>query len=87
MEKWTIIEVLVVILGLFFTVGKPVLKLITSISGLTDEVKTTRNELSNLAKNNTQSHRDLYNRVNNHERRMGKLEGILGVKEEYEPDE
>lgn len=81
MEQWSVVETLVVILGLFAAVGAPVIKLITSISELTSTVRELKNDFLSLTAKNTDSHRRIWAhndvqdaRLDDHEKRIVLLE-------------
>lgn len=86
MDQWTVVEVIVVIVGLFFTVGKPIMNLITTMTKLNNSVDAIRQEMDAVTKRNTESHREMHQQLTDHERRIGALEGVVEqeVKREYE---
>jgi cell division protein FtsL len=81
MDEWTIVTVIVVLVGLFATVGKPILNLIGSITTLNNTVEGLKKEISELNTKNSASHQRLWDhndeqdeRLNNHETRIHDLE-------------
>ena len=76
---------LIAVVGLFFTVGKPVINLNTSITKLTvtvdrlqkdydDLKKRAHEEVNDLAVKNSDSHRRIHDKLDDHEQRITDLE-------------
>ncbi|WP_195396740.1 DUF948 domain-containing protein [Holdemania sp. 1001302B_160321_E10] len=76
---------LIAIVGLFFTVGRPVINLNTSITKLTvtveqlqrdydDLKKRAHEEVNDLAVKNSDSHRRIHDKLDDHEQRITDLE-------------
>lgn len=85
MTEWGVVGVLIAIVGLFFTVGKPVITLNTSITKLTvtvdrlqkdydDLKKQAHSEVNDLAVKNSDSHRRIHDKLDDHEQRITDLE-------------
>lgn len=85
MSEWGVVGVIVVMVGLFFTVGKPVINLNTSITELTvtvkhlqkdydDLKKKTQEEINELAVKNSDSHKRIHDKIDDHEQRINDLE-------------
>ena len=81
MNEWTVVTVLIAIIGLFFTVGKPVIKLNTSIVTLNARLERMETESEKECTRNEESHKDMRKEIaenehaiNDHERRIGILE-------------
>lgn len=79
--EWTVVNVVVVLVGLFATVGAPIIKLITSLTKLTGEVTHLRESMSDAAKENNASHKkicahldDQGEKLQDHETRITVLE-------------
>lgn len=88
MSEWGVVGVLIAIVGLFFTVGKPVITLNTSITKLTvtveqlqkdydDLKKQAHEEVNDLAVKNADSHRRIHDKLDDHEHRIADLEHNL----------
>ena len=71
MTEWGVVGVIIAVVGLFFTVGKPVITLNTSITKLTvtvdrlqkdydDLKKQAHSEVNDLAVKNSDSHRRIH---------------------------
>lgn len=85
MTEWGVVGVLIAVVGLFFTVGKPVINLNTSITKLTvtvdrlqkdydDLKKQAHSEVNDLAVKNSDSHRRIHEKLDDHEQRITDLE-------------
>lgn len=78
MSEWTIVEVLVVLIGLFFTVGNPVIKLNKSITTLEDAIKSLEEKFSK----NENKTEEQEKRLEDHEIRIVKLEDVEALRKE-----
>ncbi|MCH1941571.1 hypothetical protein [Holdemania massiliensis] len=85
MTEWGVVGVIIAVVGLFFTVGKPVINLNTSITKLTvtvdrlqkdydDLKKQAHSEVNDLAVKNSDSHRRIHEKLDDHEQRITDLE-------------
>ncbi len=85
MTEWGVVGVIIAVVGLFFTVGKPVITLNTSITKLTvtvdrlqkdydDLKKQAHSEVNDLAVKNSDSHRRIHDKLDDHEQRIIDLE-------------
>lgn len=86
MDEWAVVGVLVVLVGLFATVGAPIIKLISSITKLTVTVENLRENVESVTKRNTDAHRRLWEHneeqdreIKDHGMRLEKLEGRMDV--------
>ena len=70
MNEWTVVSVLVVLIGLFMTVGKPIITLNNSITRLQDAINTLREDIRVLT-GRTDNQEE---RLQNHETRISILE-------------
>lgn len=70
MSEWTIVSVLVVLVGLFMTVGKPIITLNSSLTRLQDAIEALREDIRVL----TGRTDDQELRIQNHETRISILE-------------
>lgn len=82
MDEWVIFKDFVVIVGLIITVTTPLLKLNTSITKLKTLLEIVVNKVETLDRNNTESHRRLWDKneeqdktLQNHEQRLHDLDG------------
>lgn len=70
MNEWTVVSALVVLVGLFMTLGKPVITLNTSITHLQDAIDSLREDIKILTgRTNNQEER-----IQDHETRISILE-------------
>lgn len=60
MQEWDIVTVIVVLVGLFISVGNPIIKLNTSLTKLNDAIRTLQREHEELDHNNTDAHRRIW---------------------------
>lgn len=81
MNEWTIVGVIVVLVGLFFTVGKPVIKLNGSITSLNVKLEHMQSDNAKYETRNAESHARIFThledndaKLSNHELRIGILE-------------
>lgn len=82
MSEWTVVTVIAAIVGLFFTIGKPIITLNTNITVLNESIKNIKLQSEKNEQDNTESHRRLWNKneeqdrqLANHEMRLHDLEG------------
>ena len=85
MTEWTVVLVLVTLLGLVSTVAKPVLRLNSAITRLTSRLDSIAADLQELTVRNAQSHDRLWERareqetlLQEHFRRLASLEAEAG---------
>ena len=57
--EWAVVTVLGALVGLFATVGAPIIKLITSLTKLTSEVTHLRESMSESSERNDASHKEI----------------------------
>lgn len=60
MSEWDIVSVIVVIVGLFFTVGKPIINLNTNITILNESLKAEKEKLADFEKCSEREHCELW---------------------------
>lgn len=70
MNEWTVVSALVVIIGLFMTVGKPIVTLNSSLTRLQDAIDNLREDIKVL----TGRTNDQEEKLQNHETRISILE-------------
>lgn len=82
MNEYTVVVVLVTLVGLFFTVGKPILNLNTNIVELGAAVKSLQKTVDKLEQKQDEDNKKVWDRLDrgdrkldNHETRITKLEG------------
>ena len=81
MDEWGVVGVLVVVAGLFLSVGAPVIRLNSTLTKLSTLVEGLRDRQAQQEQNNTESHRRLWRHndeqdatLNDHETRITILE-------------
>lgn len=76
--EWTVVTVLVVLVGLFFTIGKPVLGIIKELQALRIETNRQEKEISR----ETDTIKELVKISQSHENRLCNTEnGLIGTNE------
>lgn len=60
MNEWTVIGVLVTIVGLFFTVGKPIINLNTNITILNEGIKAINKRQDKFEDDSKTEHNDIW---------------------------
>ena len=61
--SWTVILALVTIIGLFFTVGKPIINLNSTITELITRLKRMEHDLDEFKVHNHEAHKKLHDRI------------------------
>lgn len=81
MNEWTVVTVLIAIVGLFVTVAKPIVGLNNNITRLSENVERLEGKLAELGERNSDTHRRLWDRgdeqaqrIEDHETRISVLE-------------
>lgn len=82
MTEWSVVAVLIALVGLGRAVVKPVVSLTNSITTLTVAVENLQRDLSGLTTKNSESHERIWKheeqqdrRLGDHERRIIRMEG------------
>jgi len=76
MSDWqTIITVIVTLVGLFLTLGKPIINLNTSITKLQVTVDNLMQEVNEFKTKNSDSHDKIFSQLDDHETRISRIEG------------
>lgn len=60
MSEWDVVSVLVIVIGLFLTVGAPIIKLNTNITKLNENLKATQNDQLKYEKDNHDAHERIW---------------------------
>lgn len=81
MTEWSVVGVIIALVGLGAAIIKPILSLNTTITELTISAKQLRDNIAELANENTKSHRRLFEKndeqdltLSDHECRIKRLE-------------
>ena len=79
--EWTVVSVLVVLVGLFATIGAPIIKLIASITKLTSSVEYLQESMEVLTKRNSGTHGRIFKKLEEHDETFGDHETRITVLE------
>ena len=71
---WEIMSALIVIVGTLISLGTVLAKLIRVLTRLDDTVKQLRADLDRQREENRESHKRIYDRLDDHEKRIVELE-------------
>ncbi len=74
MDEWTVVTALVVLLGLFAAVAKPIISLNSTITRLTDAVGVLEKNLEQIAGKNSEQHSRLWSHEARQDERLQELE-------------
>lgn len=81
MNEWTVVTVVIALVGLFMTVGAPIIKQTKTMTKLDATMEQLSEKLMALESRNTDAHRRIWNKneeqdqkLNDHEIRIVKLE-------------
>lgn len=83
MTEWGVVGVIVALVGLFFTVGKPIFNLISAIEKLRHTCNQLIEKFDKFEANNKESHKRIWEHnknqddiINDHEKRLHVLEEL-----------
>lgn len=71
---WEILSALIIIVGCLVTLGGVLVKLVRTLTRLDDTMAQLRVDLNRQHDENKESHRRIYDRLDNHESRIVELE-------------
>lgn len=71
---WEILSALIVVVGMLISLGAVLAKLIRVLTRLDDTVKQLRADLDRQHDENKESHKRIYDKLDDHEHRIGELE-------------
>lgn len=81
MNEWTVVTVVIALVGLFVTVAAPIIRQTKAMTKLDTTMETLSGKLTQLESRNTDAHRRIWEhneeqdkQINNHEIRIVKLE-------------
>lgn len=72
---WEILSALIIIVGCLITLGGVLVKLVRTLTRLDDTMAQLRVDLNRQHDENKESHKRIYDRLDNHEQRICELEG------------
>lgn len=76
--EWTIITTIAAIVSLFLAVGKPVIDLNNAITKLQTSLDALMAQVNEIKNDNKAEHKTFDNRLDDHDKRITKLEGGKG---------
>lgn len=79
--EWTVVVVLIALVGLVISVLTPAIKLNTSVTRLSTLVDSLNNKLSTMESNNSEAHRRIWNELDEHKTVLGSHETRITVLE------
>ena len=74
MDQWMVVTALAVLVGLGAAIVTPIIKLNTTITRLTEVVKTTQKTLDKLTEDNSESHRRLWGHNDEQDKLLAEME-------------
>lgn len=74
MSEWTVVTVLIAIVGLFITVGKPIINLNTNITVLNESIKNIKLQSEKNEHDNTEAHRRIWKKNDEQDRQLAEHE-------------
>ena len=78
--SWEIVAGIIALIGVFGTVATWSAKLSRTLASLEATLEALRGTLKELKANNTESHKEFYKRLDDHESRIDHLEYHTGIK-------
>lgn len=60
MNEWAVVTVIIALVGLFFTIGKPIINLNTNITILNENVKQQNERLNKFERDSGKEHAELW---------------------------
>ena len=83
MPEWTVVTVIVTLVGLFAAIIKPLINLNTTLTTLITELKALRNDFKEHKDRNSESHARLWGASDDHDARLDDHETRLTIVEEF----
>lgn len=74
MNEWTVVSVLVVLVGLMISIAKPIISLNSTITKLTEAVRMLERNIDSLSAKNSEAHAGLWNKSGEHDSTLRELE-------------
>lgn len=72
--SWEILSALIIIVGCLVTLGGVLVKLVRTLTQLDDTMKHLRSDLDRQHDENKESHKRIYDKLDDHEHRIVELE-------------
>lgn len=76
---WEIVVGIIALIGVFSTVATWSSKLSRTLASLETTLNALRDTLEELKENNRESHKDIYNRLDNHEHWITRIKDKIGM--------
>lgn len=77
MTEWGVFLVIVALITFIVTVTTPIVKLNTTITKLNDSVNTLNESFKRFDESNTESHRRIWSKLEEHGEKLGEHEGRI----------
>lgn len=84
MTEWSVVTVIVALVGLIATVAAPIVKLTSTISELTSKVETLIGNLGEMKKEHLQDVKELRESDKDFDRRLTRVETKINIQESEE---
>lgn len=68
--EWTVVTVIIAVVGLFFTVGKPIINLNTNITVLSESIKSLNKRQDKFEADSTKEHSELWEHEDEQDRML-----------------
>ena len=81
MSEWTVVVVIIALVGLVVSVATPIVKLTSSITKLTTLMDEFGKDLSGLTERNTESHQRLWSKNTEQDKRLANHEQRIAIVE------
>ena len=82
MNEWTVVGIIVTLVGLFFTVGRPIIELNKNITTLNVIVKQNSKDIAEQQKNAHESHQKLWDHNTHQDQQLADHETRISVLEQ-----
>jgi predicted nucleic acid-binding Zn-ribbon protein len=83
MTEWTVVTVIAVLAGLLGAIIKPIIRLNTTLTKLTESVNALEKNIAAMNDKNGEAHEKLWRKSDEHEQRLSRHETRLGILEQY----
>lgn len=70
LDNWSVVEVIIALVGLFFVVAKPLIENGKTMEKLIVSMDNLSSDLKELEKNNTNTHKRLFNKLDEQEEKL-----------------
>lgn len=77
--EWQVVGVIVVLVGLFAAVAKPLINLNTTIARLTTIVESLQGEIKGLTSRNSESHDRIFTKLDEHDDKLAEHDKDIAI--------